>query len=92
MYVDTLTKFIHYKPHIIIHCHSRIPTFCMTSIFFLVNIPRPLVMINLACGYAQNRQIELLTLSGTLFVNFPSFHKYPPIIVGFTLPMSPVSL
>ena len=43
-------------------------------------------MINLACGYAQNRQIELLTLSGTLFVNFPSFHKYPPIIVGFTLP------
>ena len=49
-------------------------------------------MMNLAYRYAQNCQIELLTLSGTILVNFPSFHKYPPIIVGFTLPMSPVSL
>ena len=51
----------------------RTPTFCIISILFLVNTPRGLVMMNMACRYAQNCQIELLTLQGSIFVNF---YKY----------------
>ena len=37
--------------------YARKTTFFMTSIFFLVNTPSRLEMINLACRYAQNCQI-----------------------------------
>ena len=61
---------------------GRKTTFFITSIFFLVNTPRRLEMISLTCRYAQNRQIELLTLSGSIFVNSDKIqlwqHKVTP--------------
>ena len=66
---------------------NRITTFFMTSIFFLVNTPSRLEMINLACRYAQNRQIQLLSLSGTVLVKSAKIqlrqHKIAPFSVKF---------
>ena len=57
------------SPQKIDQMDSRKTTFFITSIFFLVNTPRRLEMISLACRYAQNCQIELLTLVGSIFMN-----------------------
>ena len=57
----------------------------MTSIVFLVNTPRRLEMINLARRHAQNRQIELLSLSGTILVDFSETSQNTQISLAFRL-------